>query len=320
VNKMYAVLSMMVFFLLAMFHFQLYAEDIQSQDSIYITDFKTVDVPEAHASIFRDVLTAELTKQGQRLVSDKNLATHVVEGSLSRLGEKVIILMKALEKQSEEFSFVQRVTLYNESELDVAAERLAKAYNQSKSFSETVDVTNVIKKEEEIVTLKHALSGTLFEMGTFTPIGGDNYGEGESGIALNMSWIHETPSFFYLPSIGFRIGADRSYRELPLDISVGKFFSDKNNTLYIAGGAGLRFIREELTINTAMGTTIIRTVNQTLKENDMGAGLHVKVGYLLFRERAARVSVALRYDVSNADPLERDLAQALSLQIGLMAF
>lgn len=299
---------------------QTYSEGQKNNDSLYVAKFDRTAVSEDNVKIFREILTAELAANGQTITTEKAMAAHLINGSISRLGDKILIVVKSFHTDSSAIEFVERVTIYNEEELDTVAQRLAKAFSERSSFSETVDITNVVEKEDEVKHLKKPLTGMTWEMGTFSPIGGDNYGEGESGVSLTIGVINETKTFFYQPSIGLRVGADNSYREIPLDISAGKLFSASGNSFYLAAGIGLRYVEEEVKVQSVSEGLVIRTVNQNFEESSFGGAGHLKAGYMFSRESAKRVLLSLRYDVSNADPLERDLAQAISLQIGVITF
>ncbi len=290
---------------------------------IYVQPFEVIGLSQDTEKIFRKILKSSLSEH-YKVLNEEGESDVLAMGSLSRLGSKIIVVFQVRSSGNNlgfsEAPFNETVNVYKEEELDLVAKRLVEALVDRKRFGKTAAVGNIVENEGEVKNLKKRLSGSSFFLGSFEPIVGDNYGSGDTGVQIGLGFISETQAYFYESSIAYRLAQDLSYREIPLDFGIGKYFSNSGGSLFISGGLGLRYIRERVEVKKVIDGVVVRTVNESFKDSDLGTGAYAQLGYVFLREHDHRLSLALRYDLSSADPFDRDLAQGLSLNLGINRF
>lgn len=193
----------------------------------------------------------------------------IIFGSLTKIGEKYIVLANVVESKSGEIVFSDKVTSKTAEDLDVCISRLAKSIEYGKEVEKTAEVGKITEEEMEIgAKRKKAFfaSGPGFGMGI--PVVG--YGDASNNVInyYGFKTWYETPKFaaevdWYFGSSG---AVDFDLNEWSLGISLIYFFTTTDFSPYLSLGVERKSISVDyfeytsgLALQAGGGLVIFRT-------------------------------------------------------------
>ena len=120
-------------------------------ETLKISKFETLGVDLQTEKVFRNILSAELSNKYLVLEPKGKESTELTEkpdkiliGSLSRLGQKIVIVILLKNADTLQVEYQERVNALSITELDIVAERLAKSLLDNKTFEQSATYSNFI--------------------------------------------------------------------------------------------------------------------------------------------------------------------------------
>ncbi len=243
---------------------------------------------------------------GQLLGADK-----AVVGSLSRLGEKIIVELRLVDVASAQVEFSDRMASSTVEDLDTVMKRMAKGLASGKTSEKTAEVGMIVDQEiQEPRRRKNFFTvgpkvGYLF-------VSGDSWGKADRLLCLNWVTWYETPSFFVESQVGWRgqIDEDDGSIDVPIDFSFFYISGKSDFAPYLGGGIGIHWV-------TARREDVGLAENQDKLITKDGLALNIGGGLMSFRTYDFRFVVDLRYTVVFAELGEQNSHSGISLTFGI---
>ncbi|MFC1683426.1 DUF2380 domain-containing protein [Candidatus Zixiibacteriota bacterium] len=258
------------------------------------------------ANCYDSQCAAEL---GQQLGASK-----AVVGSISRLGEKIIIELRLVDVASANVEFSDRMTSTTVEDLDTVIKRMAAGLASGKPSEKTAEVGLIIQEETKEPLRRKNFFTVGGKIGYLFP-SGDSWGEADRLLCLDWVTRYETPSFFVESLVGYRyqLNQDNGAFDVPIEFSLFYLPSKKDFTPYFGGGLGIHWI--------AAGKWEDDHTGQFEDEDDRwtnnGLALNLGGGLMGFRTYDFRLVVDLRYTMVLAELGDQDNHQAISLTFGI---
>lgn len=283
-----------------------------------VLPLKTVGVSDTTAAVARDILAQELDLRGADIVATRSLtwrlpagadgcderdcarrfgqdleAEQVVYGSLSRLGDKILVQVECLRLAETAPFYRDRLSSLTEEDLDTVMLRVAEGIAAGRPNSDLATVGSVTEDESRKPRRRATRRGLGFRGGALVPTG-DSYGGSEGMTSLQLVYKFETNRFLMETTslLGLAWG-DGNVEWTLLDIFAAKIFGEGGDLApYLGGGLGLRAMNVERkypagTLEYEWETT--RSQSATSLSLDVGAGL------MLLRTYDTHFVVELRY-------------------------
>lgn len=292
------------------------------------------------AATFRDLLESELQGQLQgrftrppinigtctdpacaREVGADLALNHVVYGSVSALGSKVVVHVTVMEVASGVITTSQRLKVGQVEELDVAAQRIAAAIAQGTPASATAELGSVTSEEARPDLRRHMDRGATLRVGALVPFG-DGYAESVGGgLLFDLAYWFEARSFAFEPRIGIRFDAvtgEQSYGEIPLDVGAFYIFGWEDVALFAGGGIGARYMWETRGEVVKVGKVIFTETDHLSDDAGWGFGAYGRLGLLLARTYTARFAVIADYNITVISLNGADNPTAVTLAAGVI--
>lgn len=298
-----------------------------------ILDFGVRNVSVDDAATFRDLLQTEITQQrevqfvrGDVVCGDKRCAASegaklgaeaTVYGSISSLGEKIIVNVEVVDNSDGSVVRSERMGVTRIEELDLVAARLAKAIATNQDVDDTAELGLVTTDESKVQTRRQGFGGVAIGVGAMTPVTG--YATVPLGVAVDAAYWYEASKFAIGPRVGVRFQADPDgqdhYLEIPMDLGAYFIFGLGDFAPFVGGGAGLRFITDTRRSTILTGSVIQTTHESDLEDESWGLGTYVRGGMLLFRTYTVRVSLTVDYNVAWMELHDKFGQQSLTMMI-----
>ena len=231
-----------------------------------VLPFRTLGVGDTTAVVFRSLLASELETHGVVVVPDsrtpegptsaacseidcaKELAAaadadRVVFGALSRLGEKIIVRVRVLERTAPEPTYSDQLTALREDDLDVVARRIAEGISAGKPNATQATIQSVTMQETLEPRRRASRQGVGFRTGFLFPVA-QSYGGAHHLTTLRLAFRYETNDLFVetTPVLGFAWG-DGNFEWTFLDMNVGRQFGKGDWSPFVVGGVGVHSVR-----------------------------------------------------------------------------
>ncbi len=281
--------------------------------------FHTVGVSDTTATVARDLLAVELESRGVPVLGRSFLAglpsgpggcievdcalslarerqaDQVILGSLSRLGEKIIVRVRALRLTDEEPYYSDQLSAMTEEDLDAVMRRVADGIASGRRDSERATVESITRAESEAPRRRAGRSGIGLRAGLIFP-DGDSYG-GENLTSLRLAYKFEGRGFMIESTalLGLAWGG-RAVEWMPLDIFAARVFGEGDLSGYVGGGLGMRYVHverdmgcEECAPGLSCRCTNYQSQGATTLSTDAGGGV------IAFRTYGYQILVDLRY-------------------------
>lgn len=222
-------------------------------------------------------------------------ASLVVYGSLSRLGEKIIVRVRALRVGEAGPFYQDQLSAQTEEDLDAVMRRVADGIVAGRANSDRATVDTVTLEETEKPRRREGRSGIGLRAGSIFP-DGDSYG-GERLTSLRIAYKFETRDFLIESTalLGMAWGGE-STEWTPLDVFAARIFGRGDAAIYLGGGLGLRSLKVKREIPCASEDPYycyggVRLVEQTATTLSADAG----IGVILFRTYSYQILCDVRY-------------------------
>ena len=246
-------------------------------------------------------------------------AEKAVIGSISRLGEKIVVEASLVSAVRKEIVFSDQFSSSTVDDLDVVMKKLANAVADQKKISSEVGRYDITEEEtmEPRRRKAYITSGASFGFGF--PLG-DSYNKVDN--LKTVAWLmrYEADKFVIENSIGVSWGSaepDTSYGVLvnkrtisvvPWDIGVRYIFDrEKDYTPFVGGGIGLHFIASE-----DVGGDVYVAGDQAL-------AVHLAGGLYAFQSYDFRLAVEGKYTIVFTDAFQASgsTSQQIGISIGI---
>ncbi len=282
-----------------------------------VLPLKTLGVSDTTAAVAREILIQELTQRGTKVLLIRTLSqpvptgaeacadpecarelgdsfpvNQVVYGSLSRLGEKILVQVECLRLADAKPFYSDRLSSLTEEDLDTVMMRVAEGIASGRPNSDRASVDSVTEDETQKPRRRATRSGLGFRGGAMLPVG-DSYGGSDGMTSLQLVYKVETNRFMLETTslLGLAWGDGNAEWTL-LDIFAAKVFNNGDLAPFFGGGLGLRAMNVERTYPAGEGTYSYehsRSQSATALSVDIGAGL------MLLRTYDTHFVLELRY-------------------------
>ena len=286
------------------------------QTATLVLPFRTIGVSDTTATVARDLLEGELESEGLSLVERVEVlrlpsgpqgcdeiecatalarergASQVVFGSLSRLGEKIIVHARALRVGDAAPYYTDQLSALTEEDLDTVMRRIAEGIAAGRGNSDQATIESVTREETKTPRRRAGRSGIGLRAGAIFP-DGDSY-SGERLTSLRLVYKFEGRDFLIESTalLGMAWGGG-AVEWMPLDVFAGRMFGKGDVSGYIGGGLGIRSVHVEWDVACAQGDygycDTTDSESATTLSADIGGGL------IAFRTYSYQIVVDLRY-------------------------
>lgn len=267
------------------------------------------------AATFRDLLQAALSTRPHtrfvtppqetcgdeacaRRLGDQVGADVAVHSVLGRLGERISVLVVATNVSSGDPLWQDRMAVAESGELDVAAERLARALLSGRSVERGRELGSISEDEARTPTRMQGTSGLTAGLLFAAPIGG-SAGGGPPGFGGSFGYWFEGSSFAIEPRLTLRAagsesGESNEWTHWGLDLGVYWLPLQGFVSPFVGGGIGLHYLSAR-----RLERTGVAIPTETLgREEGWAPGLFVRGGVYLFRTWRVRVSFVADFDIT----------------------
>jgi hypothetical protein len=248
-------------------------------------------------------------------------ATVAVFGSLSRLGQKVVVTATLVDVPGAAVLNSDRMTVSRIEELDTVAARLAEAFVSGRPVAETARLGTITRAEAAPDVRREGESGFWFGLGGIAPLGG-GYAEAGMGVLFEFGWLFEARWFAIGPRLGVRFSAEEKgggrYVEVPIDVTAAYIMSLGDVAPFIGIGAGVHFLWEDRPTRITVGNIIPQVSHKKVDDSAWGFGLSGRIGLLLLRTYAVRLTIWGEYGATFVDLNGHRFPQAITFGMGLV--
>ncbi len=243
-------------------------------------------------------------------------AAQVVYGSLSRLGEKIILRIRALRTGETDPYYADQITAIAEEDLDAVVRRAADGIATGATSSDRATVDTVTLEETIEPRRRASRSGLGIRAGGLFPAS-DSYGGVDRLTSLRLVIKHEAGNLMIesTPLLGFS-WRDETVEWTIFDLFAARIFGTGDFSPYLGGGLGIHSLSIEKQVPvTYDGFTYVNT--ETSSETTLTAD--VGVGLLALRTYDFSIAVDLRYHYvfADFDAIGDDGAHGLSVTFGI---
>jgi hypothetical protein len=295
------------------------------QTATLILPFHTVGVSDTTATVTRDLLAGELESRGVSLLgragalglpsgpegcdeiecattlAQERQAAQVVFGSLSQLGEKIIVRVRALRVGDAAPYYTEQLSALTEEDLDTVMRRVAEGIAAGRANSDQATIESVTREETKAPNRRAGRSGIGVRAGAIFP-DGDSYG-GDRLTSLRLVYKFEGRGFIIESTALLGLAWNGSTAEwTPLDVFAGRLFGKGDVAGYLGGGLGIRSLAVERDVACRQcppgdycDCDYTDTESATTLSADVGGGL------IAFRTYSYQIVVDLRYHYVFAD-------------------
>jgi hypothetical protein len=244
---------------------------------------------------------------GQQLGVDK-----AVVGSLSRLGEKIIVELRLVDVASGQVEFSDRLASSTVEDLDTVIKRLAKGLASGKTTEKTAEIGMIVEQEAKEPRRRRNFFTVGGKVGYLFP-SGDSWGGTDKLLCLDWVTRYETPDFMVESLVGWRyqVNKENGAYDVPVEFSFFYLPSKSDFTPYLGGGLGIHWVAaERWDDHDTWG-------NEDDQITNNGLALNIGGGLMGFRTYDFRFIVDLRYTMVFADLGDQDSHSGISLTFGI---
>jgi catechol 2,3-dioxygenase-like lactoylglutathione lyase family enzyme len=283
-----------------------------------VLPFRTVGTSDTTAVVTRDLLAGELETLGLSVVSMRSLrgdtpsgeggcdevgcalslasehqAAQVVFGSLSRLGDKFVVRVRAVRAGEAKPFYSDQIPAEMEEDLDVVMRRIAEGIAGGRTDSDRATISSVTDVEANAARRRKGRSGIGLRTGFLFPVG-DSYGGTDRMTNLRLAYKFEGQDFFIESTalLGFAWG-ERAFEWTPFDVFAARIFGVGDVSGYFGGGLGMRVVSVES--DPVYVLDEFGGYNDTKIQSAATLAAEVGGGLIAFRTYGYQVIVDLRY-------------------------
>lgn len=243
---------------------------------------------------------------GQRLGVDK-----AIVGSLSRLGEKIVVELRLVDVASAKVEFSDRMASSTVEDLDTVIKRLAKGLATGKTTEETAAIGIIAEQETWEPRRRKNFFTVGGKVGYLFP-SGDSWGRTDKLLCLDWVTWYETPTFVVESLVGWRyqVNEDKGAYDFPIEFSMFYIPGKSDFTPYLGGGLGIHWVAAKRWEDDHWDNE-----NEQITNN--GLALNLGGGLIGFRTYDFRIEVDLRYTIVFAKLNGQDTQSGISLTFGV---
>jgi hypothetical protein len=239
---------------------------------VLVLTFRSVGVSDTTVAVVRDLLAGEIESRGlpvsgrepgmeiagleaggeecdeaecARRLCEERGAGMVVFGTLSKLGEKIIVRARALRMSDPSPFYSDQLPAATEEDLDAVMRRIAEGIAAGRPNSDLATIDSVTKEETVRPRRKEGRGGLGFRAGILWP-DGDSYGGADHLTDLHLAWRVEGHRYVVETTtlLGLRWGDGCADWTL-LDVFGARLFGLGDVATYAGGGLGLHALHVE---------------------------------------------------------------------------
>jgi len=281
-----------------------------------VLPLRSIGVSETTVNVVGDLLRGELESRGVAMVPASRVpadlpqgdaacdnaecanaaaagagASRIVYGSLSQLGDKVILRIRALWIGEATPYYADQISATTEEDLDAVVRRAAETIAAGQTNADQASLDTVT--DEETLEPRRRSSRSRFGLraGFIFPAD-DSYGGTDRLTSLGLLIIYETPRFIIksTPLLGFAWRGE-TVEWTPFDLFVARIFGLGDFSPYVGAGLGISALHVEgsYTYDPANPYYYDGTQTETTLTADLGVGL------LALRTYDFAIDLELRY-------------------------
>lgn len=269
-----------------------------------VLPFRTVGVSDTTAAVSLDILVQELRSRGVAVLNTRSLeselpalrdacdepacasklggdygADQVVYGSLSRLGDKIILRAECLRIGNAVPHYTDRLSALTEEDVDKVLLRVAEGVAAGRTNSDQATVDSVTLDETQDPNRRAGKKGLGLRGGLLFPVG-NSYGD-ERLTDLRLVYKFEGRDFMIETTtlMGLAWGSGSVEWNL-LDVFAARVFGIGDTSAFVGGGLGFRVLHVEKDVDPLVDPLeppyyypSHREQNVTTLSADVGAGL-----------------------------------------------
>jgi hypothetical protein len=311
-----------------------------SSPQALVLPLRTLGVSDTTASVVGDLLQGELESRGLAMFPASQLAAdiprgatacddaacataaaqsygvpQVVYGSLSRLGDKIILRVRALKAGESTPYYTDQLTSTTEEDLDAVVRRVADGIAAGRRNAQHATVETVTEQESLEPRRRASRSGVGVRAGFIFP-DGDSYAGLDRLASVRLSWKYETRDYFVetTPALGFAWRSD-SVEWTVFDLFMARIFSKGDFAPYAGAGIGVRSLHLEKPYIVNEGPY---SYEDSYGQSETTLSADLGIGFLALRTYDLSIIVDVRYHIvfANFDDLGGDGAHGISISFG----
>jgi hypothetical protein len=243
-------------------------------------------------------------------------ASRVVYGSLSRLGNKIIVGIRALRPGDATPDYADQIAANSEEDLDAVVRRIADTLAAGRPNADQVKLDTVTEAETLEPRRRASRTGAGLRAGFLFPVA-DSYGGLDRLTSVRLAFKYETPSVLIetTPVLGFAWRGD-TVEWTMLDVFAARILGAGDFAPYVGVGLGVHSLRLEKAVSSYTVGGTVYTLGGTQSENTLTAD--AGVGLLALRTYDFLVVLDLRYHYVFSDfgNLGGDGAHGIAITFG----
>jgi hypothetical protein len=251
-------------------------------------------------------------QNGKQLGADK-----AVIGSLSRLGEKIIVELRIVNVATAQVEYSDRMASTTVEDLDTVIQRMANAVASGKPVEKTAEVGLIVQEEAKEPLRRKNFFTVGGKIGYLFPTG-NSWGEADRLLCLDWVSRYETPTFFVESLVGYRLGYRYQVNEengafdVPIEFSVFYLPSKSDFSPYFGGGLGIHWIAAKRWDENGNHAN-----DEDERWTNNGLALNLGGGLMGVRTYDFRIVVDLRYSIVFTELGDQSQHQGIALTFGI---
>lgn len=290
-----------------------------AQAATLVLPWRTVGVSDTTAAVARDLLVGELEGRGISMLgrdeaqplpaglqgcdevecatalARERQAAQVIFGSLSQLGEKVIVRVRALRVGEATPYYTDQISALTEEDLDTVMRRIAEGIAAGRANSDRATIESVTREETKTPRRRAGRSGIGLRAGAIFP-DGNSYGD-DRLTSLRLVYKYEANEFIIESTalLGVAWGGG-TVEWMPLDVFAGRVFGKGDGAVYAGGGLGIRSVHVERDAACpACDPGTYCYCDETISDSATTLSADIGGGFIAFRTYSYQIVVDLRY-------------------------
>jgi hypothetical protein len=268
-----------------------------------VLPLRTLGVSDTTAAVVGNLLQGELESRGVAVVPSSRLgadltrgdaacddaecataaaakyaAARVVYGSLSRLGGKIIVAVRALRAGESTPYYADQLAANTAEDLDAVVNRIADTISAGRSKADQATIDNVTQAETLEPRRRASRSSAGLRVGFLIPVA-DSYGGVDRLTSARVAFKYETRNMLIetTPLLGFAWRGS-AIEWTMLDVFAARLFGTGDFSTYLGGGLGVHSLRIERSVRQTYGSDsnvyyYYKEQSETTLTADAGLGL-----------------------------------------------
>jgi hypothetical protein len=163
-----------------------------------------------------------------------------------------------------------------------------------------------------------AVAGSL---GVMAVLPFEGYAEETRGMGITAGIWVQLGHLVFEPRIGtlFDVADDaRGYFHLPVELGTYALIPFSDHGLFIGPGVGMNALFERVDVAHTVGTAVVASSHDTLRDNAIGFSVFGRFGFVLMRTSTFSLAPSVDYGITFADLVTAENEQALRIQLTML--